>query len=133
MILSTPPPDSKTPKLLDQLREQIRLRHYSIRTETAYVQWVRRFIIYHNKLSALLFLSRDVLKHSLPWLDEVVRAKRPSRLPVVLTQTEVAAVLERMTGMYALPVRLLYGTGMRLMEVVRLRVKLCHAPTASGL
>ena len=143
------------PKLLDQLRNAVRLRHYSLSTERQYAHWVRRFVIFHGKrhpnemgaaevqtflthlavdgmvssstqnqaLSALLFLYREVLGQDLPWMQDVVRAKRPTRLPVVLTQTEVTAVLERMQGVYSLMARLLYGTGMRLMEVVRLRVK----------
>lgn len=77
----------------------------------------------NQALSALLFLYREVLEIDLPWLDNVVRAKRPARLPVVLTRNEVTAVLGRMTGTHALMARLLYGTGMRLMECVRLRVK----------
>jgi integron integrase len=141
--------------LLDQVRERIRVKHYSIRTETQYVQWVRRFILFHGKqhprdmgaaeveaflthlavdghvsastqnqaLSALLFLYKEVLGIDLPWLNDVTRAKRPQRMPVVLTHEEVHAVLDRMTGTYGLMVRLLYGTGMRLMECVRLRVK----------
>jgi len=147
--------DTGQPKLLDRVRAQIRLRHYSIRTETQYVQWVRRFVLFHDKrhprdmgaseveaflshlaveghvasatqnqaLSALLFLYRQVLGVELPWLDEVVRAKRPERLPVVLSRNEVQRVLERMEGVHGLLARLLYGTGMRLMEVIRLRVK----------
>ena len=143
------------PKLLDQVRDRIRVKHYSIRTETQYVQWIKRFIIFHDKrhprdmgaheveaflthlavegnvaaatqnqaLSAILFLYREVLCINLPWLDGVVRAKTPQRLPVVLTRQEVASVLERMSGVYGLLARLLYGTGMRLMECVRLRVK----------
>jgi integron integrase len=141
--------------LLDQVRDRIRVKHYSIRTETQYVQWIKRFIIFHDKrhpkdmgapeveaflthlavvgnvaaatqnqaLSAILFLYREVLCINLPWLDGVVRAKTPQRLPVVLTRQEVASVLERMSGVYALLAQLLYGTGMRLMECVRLRVK----------
>ncbi len=152
MPASIPP---SPPKLLDQVREKIRVRHYSIRTETQYVQWVRRFVLFHDKrhpremgaaeveaflthlavegkvaaatqnqaLSALLFLYREVLGINLPWLDDVVRAKRPARLPVVLTRQEVTAVLDRMSGTHGLLARLLYGTGMRLMEVIRLRVK----------
>ncbi len=151
-------PDSNgdhPPKLLTQLRERLRFLHYSIRTEQQYVQWVRRFILFHGKrhpaeiggaeveaflthlaveghvaaatqnqaLSALLFLYREVLGQSLPWLDQVVRAKRSARLPVVLSRHEVARVLERMDGVHGLMARLLYGTGMRLMECVRLRVK----------
>ena len=148
-------PSQNAPKLLDLLRDRLRLKHYSIRTETQYVQWVRRFILFHGKrhpqemgakeveaflthlavegrvaaatqnqaLSALLFLYRELLHINLPWLDEVVRAKRPARLPVVLTREEVQAVLGRTEGTYGLMLRLLYGTGMRLMECVRLRVK----------
>lgn len=150
---NTPP--VHPPKLLDQVRERIRVKHYSIRTETQYVQWVRRFILYHGKqhprdmgaaeveaflthlavdgqvsastqnqaLSALLFLYKEVLGIDLPWLNGVTRAKRPHRMPVVLTREEVHAVLDRMRGTYGLMARLLYGTGMRLMECVRLRVK----------
>lgn len=148
-------PSSSAPKLLDQVRDRIRVKHYSIRTETQYVQWIRRFILFHGKrhprdlgapevetllthlavegnvaaatqnqaLSALLFLYREVLAIELPWLDKVTRAKRPRHLPVVLTCDEVRAVLGKMEGVYGLLARLLYGTGMRLMEVIRLRVK----------
>jgi integron integrase len=150
-IPQTPPP----PKLLDQVRDRLRVKHYSIRTETQYLQWIKRFILFHDKrhpremgaveveaflthlavagrvaaatqnqaLSALLFLYREVLNVDLPWLDKVVRAKQPQRLPVVLTRQEVTAILDRMTGVHGLMARLLYGTGMRLMECVRLRVK----------
>ncbi len=143
------------PKLLDQVRNRIRIKHYSLRTETQYVQWIKRFILFHGKrhpqemdaaeveaflthlavtgkvsastqnqaLSALLFLYKEVLLIDLPWLDKVVRAKQPQRLPTVLTRTEVRAVLVRMSGTYGLMANLLYGTGMRLMECVRLRVK----------
>jgi integron integrase len=148
-------PQAHPPKLLDQVRERIRVKHYSIRTETQYVQWVRRFILFHGKqhprdmgaaeveaflthlaidghvsastqnqaLSALLFLYKEVLGIDLPWLNDVTRAKGPQRRPVVLTREEVHAVLNRMRGTYGLMARLLYGTGMRLMECVRLRVK----------
>jgi len=77
----------------------------------------------NQALSALLFLHREVLGIELPWLDKVTRAKRPRHLPVVLTRDEVRAVLGKMEGVYGLLARLLYGTGMRLMEVIRLRVK----------
>jgi integron integrase len=148
---STPQPA----KLLDQVRDRLRVKHYSIRTETQYVQWIKRFILFHDKrhprdmgaaeveaflthlavagrvaastqnqaLSALLFLYREVLGMNLPWLDGVVRARQPQRLPVVLTRQEVTGVLDRMNGLHGLMARLLYGTGMRLMECVRLRVK----------
>lgn len=153
MSLNAPP--AAAPKLLDLVRDRIRVKHYSIRTETSYVQWIKRFILFHNKrhpremgapeveaflthlavvgdvsastqnqaLSALLFLYREVLGVDLPWLDNVTRAKRPQRLPVVLTREEVRAILAEMDGVYGLLARLLYGTGMRLMEVMRLRVK----------
>ncbi|MDP1770643.1 MAG: integron integrase [Methylobacter sp.] len=143
------------PKLLDQVRDRIRVKHYSIRTETQYVQWIKRFILFHGKrhpqemgaaeveaflthlavdgqvsastqnqaLSALLFLYKEVLAIDLPWLGNVVRAKQPKRLPVVLTRSEVRDVLVRMNGVYGLMANMLYGTGMRLMECVRLRVK----------
>jgi integrase len=147
--------NTPSPKLLDQVRDLIRTKHYSIRTENQYLQWIRRFILFHGKrhprdmgapeveaflshlavsrdvaastqnqaLSALLFLYREVLGIDLPWLDNVTRAKRPQRLPVVLSRDEVRAVLDRMSGVYGLMASLLYGTGMRLMECVRLRVK----------
>jgi len=143
------------PKLLDQVRERIRVRHYSLRTEDAYLHWIRRFIFFHGKrhpremggpeveaflshlategrvaastqnqaLSALLFLYRDVLQVELPWLDGVVRAKRSQRVPVVLTENEVRGLLARLDGTKWLVASLLYGTGMRLLEGLRLRVK----------
>jgi integron integrase len=155
MAIETAPPAPTPPKLLDQVRDKIKVKHYSIRTETQYVQWIRRFILFHGKrhpkemgaaeaeaflthlavegnvsastqnqaLSALLFLYREVLGMELPWLDDVVRAKKPQRLPSVLNRDEVSLVLERMEGTHGLMARLLYGTGMRLMECCRLRVK----------
>lgn len=143
------------PKLLDQVRNAIRVRHYSRRTEEAYVRWVLRFVRFHGKrhpselgtveiaaflshlatrrkvaaatqnqaLNALLFLYREVLKEPFPDLEEVVRAKRPSRLPVVLTREEVRSVLDLLRGPPALVAGLLYGAGLRLMEALRLRVK----------
>jgi integron integrase len=149
------PPPARGPRLLDHVREAARVRHFSRRTESAYVGWIRRFIFFHGKrhpaemgapevtqfltalavqgrvaastqnqaLSALLFLYRDVLGHDLPWLDEVVRAKRPARLPVVLTPEEVRALLGRMHGVPRLMATLLYGAGLRLLECAHLRVK----------
>jgi len=143
------------PKLLDRVRGKIRLKHYSIRTEQVYSDWVKRFVLYHGKRhplemgaaeverfltdlavrgrvsastqnqakSALLFLYREVLGIELPWLDNVEKAKVPVRLPVVLTVQEVQQVLEKMEGVNGLIAHLLYGTGMRVMEGVRLRVK----------
>ena len=147
----TPPP-----RLLDQLRERIRLKHYSIRTEHSYVQWVKRYIIFHGKrhpaemgkseleafltslavernvsastqtqaLSALLFLYKEVLGLDFPWLTEVTRAKRPRRLPSVLTVDEVRRLMHAVDDpLMDLVVRLLYGSGMRLLECLRLRIK----------
>jgi len=155
MVSANTPSGPTPPKLLAQVREKIRVKHYSIRTETQYLQWIKRFIFFHGKrhprdlgaaeveaflshlategnvsastqnqaLSALLFLYREVLGIDLPWMDSMVRAKKPQRLPVVLNRSEVSMVLERMEGTYGLMARLLYGTGMRLMECCRLRVK----------
>src|SRR5436309_2023827 len=145
---------SPQPSLLDQVRTALCLRHYSIRTEEAYVNVIRHFIIYHRKrhpkemgvdeirqylshlatdknvaastqnvaLSALLFLYREVLQIELPLVEGVERAKRPQRVPVVLTIEEVKRVLAQMSGTHHLMASLLYGAGMRLMECVRLRV-----------
>jgi integron integrase len=147
--------DKPSPKLLDQVRGKIRLKHYSIRTEQSYLDWIKRFILFHGKRhpkdmgpqdveaflthlavqgkvaastqnqakSALLFLYKEVLGIDLPWLDNVERAKAPKRLPVVLTRAEVQAVLTRLEGTHWLVASLLYGTGLRIMEAVRLRVK----------
>ena len=145
----------KPGRLLEQVRAEIRIRHYSPKTEKAYVGWIRRFVLFHDKqhprdlgadeitryltylakdrrvsastqnqaLSALLFLYREVLRLELPWLDGVVRAKRSVRIPVVLTSVETAALLDRMHGTPWLVASLLYGSGLRLMEAMRLRVK----------
>lgn len=146
---------AQAPRLLDQVRGRCRVRHYSIRTERAYVGWIRRFILANGKrhprelvgadvtaflthlathghvaagtqnqaLAALLFLYRTVLDIELPWLDEVVRAKRPRRIPVVLSRDEVRRLLAGLDGVYWLMAGLLYGSGMRLMECLRLRAK----------
>jgi len=140
---------------MDQVRSAIRVRHYSIRTEEAYVNIIRRFIIYHQKrhpkemgtneirqylshlanvgqvsastqnqaLSALLFLYREVLGMELPFIEGIERAKRPRSVPVVLTKEEVSRVLACLTHTHHLMASLLYGSGLRLMECVRLRVK----------
>jgi integron integrase len=141
--------------LVARFREAIRVRHYSLRTERAYLHWIRKFIVYHGKrhpaelgasevtaflshlandldvaaatqaqaLAALLFLYEAVLGMELPWLEDIVRAKRPRRLPTVLEREEVRALLDAMTGAHALMARLMYGTGMRIGECVALRVK----------
>ena len=120
-----PAPASK-PRLLGRVREAIRSRHYSRRTEKTYVAWIRRYIFFHGKrhpASALLFLYREVLLQQVPWLDDLVYAKRPHHLPVVLTREEVRAVLSEIHGVPRLMTFLLYGAGLRLLECARLRVK----------
>jgi integron integrase len=153
--VTQPPSTPAKPKLLDQVREAIRTRHYSYRTEEAYVGWIRRFILFHGKrhpaemgkgeietfltalavqrrvaastqnqaLAAILFLYKEVLGGDPGWLDDVVRAKRPQRLPVVLSRTEVEVLLAALDGVNWVMAMLLYGAGLRLMECLRLRVK----------
>jgi len=143
------------PKLLELVRDAIRLKHYSIRTEQAYVDWIKRFILFHHKrhpaemaetevtaflthlarvgnvaastqnqaLSALLFLYKEVLKQEIGWLGKVERAKKPPKLPVVLTGSEVKRLFAHLEGTEKLMAGLLYGSGLRLMECLRLRVK----------
>lgn len=144
-----------TVPLLDQVREAIRARHYSYRTEQQYVGWIRRFIRFHRlrhpaglgqieveaflthlavdrqvaastqnqALSSILFLYREVLGQPLPWLGGIVRAKRPSFLPVVLGRAEVRALLDELRGVPRLVAQLLYGSGLRLSEALALRVQ----------
>lgn len=151
----SPAEQGSAPRLLDQVRGRIRCKHYSIRTEQAYLGWIKRFIRHFGKRhpsemgaaevqeflthlavagqvaastqnqakSALLFRYREVLGSELPWLDDVEAAKTPKRLPVVLTGAEVMATLARLDGTNALVARLLYGTGLRIMECLHLRVK----------
>jgi site-specific recombinase XerD len=142
-------PPLQSARLLDQLRERVRLLHYSRRTEEAYLHWVRAFIRFHGirhpaqmgapeveaflgwlaverklaasshrqALSALLFLYSKVLGLQLPWMADIGRPRVPRRLPVVLSQDEVAAVFRAMDdGQHRLLAQLLYGTGMRLSE-----------------
>ncbi len=145
----------KPRKLLDQVRDIIRLKHYSIRTEEAYVRWIKRYILFHNKrhpkdmggaeieaflthlavdqnvaastqnqaFSALLFLYREVLRKDLDFPIDSARAKKPKRLPTVMTREETLRVIGAMSGTYRLIANLLYGSGLRLMECLRLRVK----------
>jgi len=145
---------AKPPRLLDQVRQSLRARHYSARTEKAYVAWIRRFILFHGKrhpesmaepeigaylsslaeakvssstqnqaLAALLFLYQQVLGRELQWLGNLVHAKRPKHVPVVLGREEVRLVLARLDGSPWLVSALLYGGGLRLLEALRLRVK----------
>lgn len=148
-------PAAKPPRLLDQLRDTIRRKHFSLRTEQTYVHWIKRFILFHGKrhpremgaaevtaflnhlarerhvasatqnqgLSAILFLYREVLGTPLGWLDGLDRAKRPARVPTVLTQDEAARLISQLEGAPRLMSGLLYGAGLRLMECLRLRVK----------
>jgi integron integrase len=145
----------RQPRLLDQVRDVIRLKHYSIRTEQSYLHWIRRFILFHGKrhpremgaaevtgflsdlatrlnvaaatqnlaLNAVLFLYREVLETELPWLNDIQRAKKPQRLPVVFSRDEVKRLLAQLDGTMWLIVGLTYGSGLRLLECARLRVK----------
>ena len=154
-VIKTPQEGAAAPRLLDEVSRHLRLKHYSLRTEKAYVGWIRRFILASDKrhpremgaveielflsqlavqgkvaastqnqaLSALLFLYRVVLGIELPWLDNMVRAKQSQRVPTVLSRDEVKHLLAQMDGRPWLLASLLYGTGMRLMECLRLRIK----------
>ncbi len=136
---------STKPRLLDQVRHRCRVKHYSIRTEKRYVDWIRRFILFHDKrhpvemgapeveaflthlavernvapftqnqaLAAILFLYREVLVIELPWLDGVTRAKKPPRLPVVVSESEVRRLLAQLVGTHLLIASLLYGSAKR--------------------
>lgn len=151
----TPADVQRQPKLLDRVRDRIRVKHYSRSTEKTYLYWIRFYIHFHGlrhpqemgaaeveaflshlatqrevsagtqnqAMHALLFLYREVLGITLPWLDGIIRAKPSKRIPTVLTQAETRALLQHVDGLPGLVIRLLYGTGMRLMEGLRLRVK----------
>jgi integron integrase len=142
-------------RLIPRIVAALRARHYSRRTEDAYVAWIKRFIFFHGKrhpssmgaeevnaflthlavegqvsastqmqaMAAILFLYREVLQDPLPWLDDLIKARRPFRVPVVLTPEEVHRLLQHMTGLPRLIALLLYGSGMRLLECLQLRVK----------
>jgi integron integrase len=143
------------PRFLGLVRERIRSKHYSYRTEESYVGWIKRFIFFHNKrhpaemgklemeqflthlavdknvasstqnqaLAALLFMYKEVLQMDPPWVENVTRAKKPKRLPVVLTKSEIKKLFAYIPQHFQLHVQLLYGCGLRLMELVRLRVQ----------
>ncbi len=142
-------------KLLDQVRDAIRTKHYSYRTEQAYVEWIKRFILFHGKkhpkdmgapevqsyitylaverniasstqnqaLSALAFLYKYVLHKDLALETDLVRPSRPQRLPTVLSHREAMFVISKMSGVSQLMTKLLYGSGLRVTECLRLRVK----------
>ncbi len=155
-LVVAPASDGKPKKkLLDRVRDVTRLKHYSLRTERTYCDWIERFIRFHGMrhpaemaepevgefltdlarvgnvsastqnqaLSALLFLYKEVLKQEIGWLKQVERAKKPARLPVVLSRDEVHKIFAHLHGTARLMAGLLYGSGLRLMECVRLRVK----------
>lgn len=143
------------PRLLDDVRNRIRSKHYSRRTEQSYTHWIKRFILFHGKrhpcdmgateveaflsslavernvsastqrqaLAAILCLYKEVLAVELPWLDGITRAKDRVRVPVVLSKSEATRLLTALEGVHALMARLMYGSGIRLMECLRLRVK----------
>lgn len=145
----------RAPGLLEEVRRRLRVKHYSLRTEEAYLYWIRRYVRANGRrhpralggvevegflsllatrdrvapstqnqaLAALLFLYREVLALELPWMENVVRAKRSPRLPVVLSVDETMRLLRALSGREALMAGLLYGSGLRLMECLRLRVK----------
>jgi integron integrase len=148
-------PDAPPPRLLDRVRAALRTRHYSIRTEKAYVGWVRRYVLFHGKrhpdtlgeaeigaylsslanqekvsaspqnqaLAALLFLYQEVLGRKIEWLGDLVHAKRPARVPIVLSRDEARALLAQLEGPVWLVGGLLYGGGLRLLEALQIRVK----------
>ena len=153
---STPPQETpKGRKLLEQVSDAIRIKHYSQRTEQTYMDWIRRYILFHKKrhpkdmgveeiqafishlaverklsassqnqaLSAIIFLYRHVLKKEIEFPTDIIRAEKSKTLPVVLTQQEAMTVISKMTGLPQLMTKILYGSGLRLMECLRLRVK----------
>ena len=153
--LSKTPENGQGKKLLDQMRDTLRVKHYSYRTEDTYIEWVRRFILFHGKrhpkemggpeieafithlaverhvatstqnqaLSAILFLYKYVLKKEVDMPPSLVRPGRPKRLPTVLAHAEVGRIISQMQGVTKTMTKLLFGSGLRLMECMRLRVK----------
>lgn len=144
----------RSPRLLDQVKEVIRRKHYSIRTERTYADWVKRYILFHHKrhpkdlgkteiteflnhlaidrkvaastqnqaLSALVFLYKEVLDQEFGWLENLEYAKRPEKLPVVFSPEEIKSVLSLMDGIYWIIATILYGSGLRIMETLHLRI-----------
>lgn len=143
------------PKLLDKVRTELRSKHYSRKTETAYTNWIKRFILFHNKrhpnemgaeeikafinnladehqvssstqnqaLQGILFLYKNILKSDVGWIADIKYTTRIKHLPVVFSRSETASILNNLDGVIKLIVSLLYGTGMRLGEVLNLRIK----------
>ena len=154
-IMSEQSPANKKPRLLDQVRSVLRVRHYSYRTERSYVSWIVNYIRFHNlkhpdslpnsaitqyithlavnrnvspstqtqALCALVFLYREILNRDIGQLEGLSWSRKPRRLPTVLTKNEVQVILNELEGTSKLIACLMYGTGMRLMEALRLRVK----------
>ncbi len=142
-------------KLLDQLRNEIRFKHYSIRTEKAYVDWVKRFILFHDKqhpeemgeveikqflnwlalkgkvaastqnqaLCSILFLYKNVINKEITWVENIKWAKRPRKLPVVFSESEIKKIMVLLDGIHWLVANIMYGAGLRLNECVSLRVQ----------
>ena len=147
--------ETKPQKLLDQVRQAIRTKHYAYRTEETYVEWIRRFILFHKKrhpknmgveevqtyitylanersvaastqnqaLSAIMFLYKYVLQKEIVFPSDIIRASKPERLPTVLSHQEAMSVIASLSGIPQLIAKLLYGSGLRIMECMRLRVK----------
>lgn len=154
-MIAPPEPPACGPKLLDRVRWHLRVKRYSLRTEQCYIDWIRRYILFHRKrhpaemgeqeiaqflshlaieqrvsastqnqaFSALLFLYQQVLEKKLEFITGVERVRRPPKLPVVFTRAEARAILAHLKGDYRLMAHLLYGSGLRLLECLRLRVK----------
>jgi integron integrase len=154
-MIAPPAPPTSSPRLLDRVRWHLRVKRYSLRTEQAYLDWIRRFILFHEKrhpadmgeeeiaaflthlavdlkvaastqnqaFSALLFLYQHVLERKLEFIAGVERVRRPAKLPVVFTRAEARSVLAHLKSDYRLMAHLLYGSGLRLLECLRLRVK----------
>ena len=143
------------PKLLDQVKTHLRSMHYSRRTEESYVNWIKRFIIFHNKthpeklgkdeirkflnhlavdrnvsastqnqaLQGILFLYKEIIHKDVGWVDDIQRPTKPKHIPVVFTKAEAHSIIQGMEGLPKLIAGLLYGSGLRLSEALRLRVK----------
>ena len=152
---ATPHGQAQQPRLMDRVRESLRVHHYALSTERSYCHWIKRYIIHHGKrhpaemgaaeveqflshlatsenvsaktqnqaMHAVLYLYKRVLGVDLPWLDGITRARESKRIPVVLTIRETQALLRHTHGIAGTIIKLLYGTGMRLMEGLRLRIK----------
>lgn len=148
-------PGTNKPKLLDQVKIHLRSLHYSKRTEESYVNWIKRFILFNNKvhpeqlgkdqirkylnylavernvsastqnqaLQAILFLYKEIIHKDIGWVDDIKRPTKPKHIPVVFTKPEAHSIIQQMDGIPKLIVSLLYGSGLRLSEALRLRVK----------